>query len=120
MTTSIRPDSSPNPTTDSSTPTDPTVNLSLLILFPSPFDETTEDYAELPELVIGTTTVIPILRHTEPPAPIEGKSTEDYEKDVIETDVAHLEYAAPVVSELRRATWKKTDSGWVVEGFEAI
>ena len=99
------------------------------------FDDEAE---ELPELVVGTTTVIPFIRPSLLPslngkeaepglegthtvAPDSSRTSEKEAEGESEEAAIHaytLDYATPDPSASRRAVWEKTDSGWRMEGLD--
>ncbi|CAD6566915.1 MAG: hypothetical protein TREMPRED_003119 [Tremellales sp. Tagirdzhanova-0007] len=113
----------------------PTLSLSLLIELPSYHQHhsrselgrkgevgarVSDEYDELPELVIGSTTVIPFIRPPDPRLSVgDSVSAEAIdEKDVVYSDISHLESAVSSSVETRRAVWSRVGDGWIVEGLD--
>ena len=78
-----------------------------------------DEFDELPELVIGSTTVIPFIRPPDPPVPVANSAEAEAidEKDVIHSDVYHLKYAVTSAGS-KRAAWTRVRDRWMVEGLD--
>jgi hypothetical protein len=77
-----------------------------------------EEYDELPEMVIGTTELWPMVKAATALAPSADASPHDSTQDTDSKHLAEPEQVEYASEEPRRAKWQRHDGKWVVEGLE--
>ncbi|WWD17503.1 hypothetical protein CI109_101944 [Kwoniella shandongensis] len=106
------------PDTKPKVPPLPTIDIAVLISLPSP---TIPDPEELPNLIVGTTSLIPIV-HSPLSRVISAESdqSDGMVEDKLKGQVKEVEYVSSDTGGVsRRANWAKSDKGqWYIEGIE--
>ncbi|KAK8864198.1 hypothetical protein IAR55_001444 [Kwoniella newhampshirensis] len=95
----------------------PTIDIAIFISLPSP---NASDSEALPNLIVGTTSLVPII-----PSPLSRVVSEESDRSdgAVESktkgQVTEVEYVSSPGGSSRRAKWEKSDTGqWHVEGIQ--